>query len=108
MLLVRGQVGGCAQEIPMSRRTITFMVILALGLFFSPLLSHAQQPAQVPRIGVLATYDWPPFGAFRQGLHDLGYVEGHNLAMEYRWAEGKNDRFPASQPNWWRSRWTSS
>ena len=79
----------------MQRRTITLMVILALGLLFAPLSAHAQQPAQVPRIGVLATYDWPPFGAFRQELRDLGYIEGHTLAMEYRWTEGKNERFPA-------------
>jgi putative ABC transport system substrate-binding protein len=79
----------------MQRRTIGLLVLLALGLLFAPLSAHAQPPAKGPRIGVLATYDWPPFGAFRQGLHDLGYIEGHNLVLEYRWTEGKNDRFPA-------------
>jgi putative ABC transport system substrate-binding protein len=46
------------------------------------------------RIGVLATTSWPPFDTFRQGLRDLGYVEGENLTIEYHWAEGRRERFP--------------
>jgi putative ABC transport system substrate-binding protein len=61
-------------------------------------LAEAQQPKKVPRIGVLsagspssATHQ---HAAFRQGLRDLGYIEGQNIIVEYRFAEGKIDRFP--------------
>jgi putative tryptophan/tyrosine transport system substrate-binding protein len=61
-------------------------------------LAEAQQPKKVPRIGVLsagspssATHQ---HDAFRQGLRDLGYIEGQNIIVEYRFAEGKIDRFP--------------
>jgi putative tryptophan/tyrosine transport system substrate-binding protein len=56
------------------------------------------QPKQVPRIGYLSTQFASRVpastNAFRQGLGELGYVEGKNIAIEYRWAEGKNDRLP--------------
>jgi putative ABC transport system substrate-binding protein len=62
-------------------------------------VAEAQQPTKVPRIGYL---DGPPPSsiaarteAFRQGLRDLGYVEGKNIVIEYRYAEGKIDRLPA-------------
>jgi putative tryptophan/tyrosine transport system substrate-binding protein len=61
--------------------------------------AHAQQPAKVPRIGFL--YAVSPSSvsdrveAFRQGLRDLGYVEGKNIVIEWRYAEGKLDRLPA-------------
>ena len=80
----------------MERRT--FMATLAGGLLAAPLAAEAQQAAKVPRIGYLANN---PAGslhlteAFLQGLRDLGYVEGRNLVIEYRAAEGKWDRFPA-------------
>ena len=71
------------------------ILALALGPLAGPLVSEAQQPARVHRIGGLLpgrperslTVD-----AFRQGLPELGYVDGQNLAIEYRWAEGKLDR----------------
>ena len=55
-----------------------------------------QQPKKVPRIGILRAGSAPdPFvEAFRQGLRDLGYVEGKSTTIEYRWAEGKNERLP--------------
>ena len=63
-----------------------------------PLAARAQQPA-VPVIGFLnpaSPESLPPFlRAFRQGLKDTGYVDGENLAIEYRWAEGQFDRLPA-------------
>src|SRR6266568_5831703 len=63
-----------------------------------PLTAAAQQVAKVARIGYLATnLAGNPHGreAFRQGLRDLGYVEGRNLVIEYRSAEGKLERLPA-------------
>src|SRR6266576_1221944 len=59
----------------------------------------AQQPTKIPRIGYLggASLSAIPkrIAAFREGLRELGYVEGKNVVMEYRWAEGKLDRLPA-------------
>jgi len=57
----------------------------------------AQPPAKISRIGVLAPGCYPPsfvIDAFLQGLRDLGYVEGQNIAIEWRFSEGRADRFP--------------
>jgi putative ABC transport system substrate-binding protein len=67
------------------------VVLLALGV-----TAEAQQPTKIPRIGYLSG-GFPSAGAprtdsFRQGLRELGYVEGKNLVIEYRYAEGKRDR----------------
>jgi putative ABC transport system substrate-binding protein len=66
---------------------------LLLALCFS---AEAQEPTKIPRIGYLAGGDptsaAPPVSAFRQGLRELGYVEGKNILVEYRYAEGKRDR----------------
>jgi putative ABC transport system substrate-binding protein len=70
------------------------ILALALAIFLAPLAADAQQPGNAYRIGVLATTYWPPFDSFRAGLRELGYVEGHNLAIEYRWAEQKTTWFP--------------
>ena len=63
-----------------------------------PLAARAQQPA-VPVIGFLNSASPGPFArnvaALRQGLQEAGYVEGQNLAVEYRWAEGHYERLPA-------------
>jgi putative ABC transport system substrate-binding protein len=80
----------------MERRT--FMAMLTGGLVAAPLAAEAQQAAKVARIGYLtgslaAGPHLPE--AFRQGLRDLGYVEGRNLVIEYRDAEGKFERLPA-------------
>src|SRR5919197_1044295 len=75
-------------------------LIVALALLVVPLIAEAQQRVQVPRIGVLSmltgsTADVAKnIEAFRQGLRDLGYVEGQNIVIEYRYAEGKVDRLP--------------
>ncbi len=75
-----------------------FIGTLAGALLAAPLASEAQQAAKVPRIGYLApNLAAGPLGreAFRQGLRDLGYVEGRNLVIEYRDADGKFERLPA-------------
>ena len=76
----------------------TFLCGLTLGTLSAPLAAEAQQAAKVPRIGWLATnLAANPHlrEAFRQGLRDLGYVEGRNVVIEYRDADGKLDRLPA-------------
>lgn len=58
----------------------------------------ARQPAKPPRVGLLyasAVGNSARLHAFRQGLSDLGYAEGKNILIEYRYAEGKLDRYPA-------------
>jgi putative ABC transport system substrate-binding protein len=74
------------------------------GLAFSPLFFalcipvHAQQARKIPRIGFLGSASPSTIStrieAFRQGLRELGYVEGKNIVIEYRWAEGKIARLP--------------
>jgi putative tryptophan/tyrosine transport system substrate-binding protein len=69
---------------------------LVLGLL-TPRAAHAQRPVQVPQIGVLlfSGPDSPAVEAFRQGLREHGWREGHNLAMEWRYADGHAERLPA-------------
>src|SRR5438067_10113612 len=79
----------------MDRRD-TVLALLALGA--APLAADGQQAAKVARIGYLANNPaTSPYlrEAFLRGLRDLGYVEGRNLVIEYREAEGKADRLPA-------------
>ena len=77
----------------MKRAALT--VVLALGLLAAPLTAEAQQAVKVYRLGILGNENNPPWDGFRQGLLDLGYVDGRNLSMEWRWSEGKPDRLPA-------------
>src|SRR5215510_9904429 len=71
------------------------LCVLVLALGFSV---EAQQSKKVPRIGLLVPFsessDSPRRDAFLQGLRDLGYVEGKNIAIEYRYTEGELDRLP--------------
>jgi len=52
-------------------------------------------PKRVITIGVLANEAWPPIDAFREGMRELGYVDGRNVRYAYRYAEGRNERFRA-------------
>jgi putative tryptophan/tyrosine transport system substrate-binding protein len=81
----------------MNRRT--FLCGLTLGTLTTPFVGEAQQTRKIPRVGVLAGQSpndspAPPILAFRQGLRELGYVEGQNIGIEWRWAHGKLERFP--------------
>jgi len=77
-----------------------FMAIIAGGLLAAPVAVQAQQPARVPRIGFLisGSLESPEAKAsidlFRQGLRDHGYLEGQNLLIEYRGADGIIERLP--------------
>jgi putative ABC transport system substrate-binding protein len=75
------------------------IISLLVTVFFFASASYAQQAAKVPRIGYISgtgsSSDQGPYvEALRQGLRDLGYVEGKNILIEYRGAEGKLDRIP--------------
>ncbi len=83
----------------MRLRTIGLISTLALGLLVGPLPAEAQQTGKVYRVGFLdyrlrSTTTDPRFIALRQGLRELGYVEGQNLVIEYRSAKGKDERLP--------------
>ena len=75
--------------------------VVALGIAFAlgGAVAHAQQPTKIPRIGYLTAAYLSAISArieaFRQGLRELGYVEGKNIVIEWRSAEGKLDRLPA-------------
>src|SRR5919109_1459178 len=80
----------------MTHRIIALLVTFGLGLLVTPLATHAQPPAKVARIVCLSVTLGPESAqaeAFRQGLRELGYVEGHNIALEFR-AAGDIDRLP--------------
>jgi putative ABC transport system substrate-binding protein len=73
--------------------------VVAVLFFVAPLAGGAQPTGRVHRIGFLgnstAALEAHLVGPFREGLRELGYVEGQNIVIEYRWAEGKYERFPA-------------
>ncbi len=79
-----------------SRRA--FIGAVAAGLLAAPLAASAQQAGKVPRIGLLGTLSpsgtSPGLDAFRQGMWELGWVEGQNIVIDYRFAEGRFDRLP--------------
>ncbi|MBI5627878.1 MAG: ABC transporter substrate-binding protein [Candidatus Rokubacteria bacterium] len=76
-----------------------FIISLVLGFLVAPIMVEAQAPAKVPRIGFLSplspTDNPHVLEAFRQGLRELGYVEGQTIAIEYRIGEGRPERLPA-------------
>src|SRR5437867_1041093 len=81
----------------MNRRA--FIGTLAGGVLTAPLAAEGQQGTRVPRVGYLspltASVDASRSEAFRRGLRELGYIEGRNIMVEYRFADGHLDRLPA-------------
>jgi len=80
--------------------------VLVLAVLALPLVAEAQPPGKVPRIGLLSPASPSDagrnpsdlavlFAALREGLRELGYVEGQNILIEYRAADGGIERFPA-------------
>jgi hypothetical protein len=77
----------------------TIVAVLLVGLLLALELSaEAQQPKKVPRIGYLSAYDAATDSvraeAIRRALRELGYLVGQNIAVEYRYADGKRDKYP--------------
>ena len=77
-----------------------FLVTLAASTLAAPLNSFAQQPGKIWRVGFLAARSRPDqldsdmYGAFPRGMRELGYIEGKNLEIQWRYAEGKSERLP--------------
>src|SRR6266404_6188681 len=84
----------CAMKKVAWSSILVVAVLLAVGV-----IADAQQPPKVPRIGFIVgtspTANAARVEAFRQGLRELGYVEGKTIVIEWRYAEGKLDRLPA-------------
>ncbi len=83
------------------KRTVLLLVIFVVGTLISDWvnLSEAQQAGKVYRVGYLrfrcsSLTTNAPYIAFRQGLREIGYIEGQNLVIEYRSTEGKRERRP--------------
>src|SRR5512132_2999539 len=72
------------------------IVAVALSLLAVPIGAEAQPTVKMPRVGFLAAGSGPDayLDVFRQGLRELGYVEGRSIAIEYRWGEGRYERLP--------------
>lgn len=79
-------------------RAVGLIVTLVLGILAAAPFSAAQQPPKIPRIGILfpgtCSTARQYVDAFRQGLRELGYVGGQNIAIESRTAEGSPERLP--------------
>lgn len=75
-----------------------FIMLLGAAVAAWPLVARAEQTAKIPRIGLLSPFtpaDTAPWHqAFLRGLSDLGWVDGKNIAVEYRYSDGRNDRLP--------------
>jgi putative ABC transport system substrate-binding protein len=85
----------------MKRRDVIAGFIIALGIFALSPPSGAKETSKVARIGYLGTNigpaSLPPIDAFREGLRQLGYIEGQNIIVEFRWARGQADEASVAQ-----------
>jgi ABC-type uncharacterized transport system substrate-binding protein len=83
-----------ALEARVKRYVLLTIGLVALGLICLPLAVEAQQSTKLPRLGFIGNQSasWPPYQAFWQTLQELGYVEGKNIAIEARFADGNFDR----------------
>jgi putative ABC transport system substrate-binding protein len=76
----------------------SFLILLLTTFLLTTALPAEAQPTKVPRIGFLGATSRTALSArvqaFRQGLRELGYAEGENIVLEYRWGEGRNERLP--------------
>src|SRR2546427_6638853 len=68
-------------------RSVILSLVVTLGILVTPLAAHAQQAGKIPRVGVIANR--AGYGAFREGLRDLAYKEGENIALEVRSIAGR-------------------
>src|SRR5215813_2701437 len=95
----RGQIRLFDRREAETMKTRMIVCLVAAALLSNASFVEPQQPKKVPRIGYLSATSGPTnagrFEAFRQGLRELGYVEGKNIFIEWRFAEGKYDRLPA-------------
>src|SRR5258705_13484173 len=87
------------RQIALRRSTRRALLLATTAFAFAPRFAFAQQkPAKVVRIGFLGVESASGYtsrvDALRAGLRDLGYVEGKNMVIEFRWADGRNDRLP--------------
>ena len=78
------------------KRAFLRALLVAFGLVWLPLAANAEHAAKLHRLGWLANLSptCPPYQTFRDALRELGYVEGKNIVIEVRWAEGNLDRLP--------------
>jgi putative ABC transport system substrate-binding protein len=84
-----------------------FLTLLGGAAAAWPLAARAQQPGKLPTIGFLgattASFQSQHIAAFVRRLRELGWIEGHTVAIEYRWAEGRLERFAEIAPLAWLS-----
>ena len=89
-------------------RQIGLAITFVIGLLTAPLAAEGQQAA-VPAFGVLSSGSAelfaPLVAAFRDGLNDAGYIEGHNVTIEFAWAAGRYDRLPLLPRGWLPGKW---
>jgi putative ABC transport system substrate-binding protein len=93
--MVLGEIRLEEEEIGMHWLRLMQTAVLAVSVFAVSVPAAAQPPVKIYRVGILGNENSPPWDGLRQGLRDLGYVEGRNLSLEWRWSEGRTDRLPA-------------